>query len=309
MIHNSITDLIGNTPIVKIKPLGGEVANLFAKLESLNAGGSLKDRVALEMVEQGEKKGLIDKNTVIMEATSGNTGIGLAMVCAAKGYKCIIGMTMDASKERRKIMRAYGAEIVLAPHGSDSANSMKLIEREAQKYKKVFICNQFKNLANPDSHHDKTAKEIMEEMGDKLDVIVIGVGTGGTLKGLGDRLKKELPNIYIVAVEPKGHPVLEKGAHGASGIHKIQGLGVNDITIHHKESKFDEVILVSDEDSYEYGKKLAKEQGIFVGMSSGAAYYAGLQLARREEFKDKNILMMLPDSGDRYLSVEDYFDM
>lgn len=306
MIYNSIDELIGNTPIVNIKPLGNEKGHLFGKLESLNAGGSVKDRVALEMIERAEREGLIDKDTVIMEATSGNTGIGLAMVCAARGYKCIIGMSSSASKERRQIMRAYGAEIILAPHGSDSANSMKLIEEEARKHKKVFICNQFQNPANPDSHHEKTANEIIADMGDIIDVVVIGVGTGGTLSGLGSRLKKEIPHIHIVAVEPKSHPVLAEGAHGASGIHKIQGLGINDITIHPASSTFDEVILVSDDDAYEYGRKLAKNDGIFVGMSSGAAYFAGVQVAKREEFKDKNILIILPDSGDRYFSVEGY---
>jgi len=306
MIYDSINKLIGNTPIVKIK---NKDANLFAKLESLNPGGSLKDRVALQMVEDAEKKGLIDKDTVIMEATSGNTGIGLALVCASKGYKCVIGMSMDASKERRKIIRAYGADVILAPHGSDSANSMKLIEEEAKKYPKHFICNQFQNVSNPNSHLENTAQEIIDSFGKKLDAVVIGVGTGGTLTGLGSKLKKALPGIYILAVEPEEHPVLAKGAHGASGIHKIQGLGINDITIHPESSVFDEVMLVSDDEAYEHGKRLASQEGIFVGMSSGATYFAGLELAKRKEFKDKKILMIFPDSGDRYLSVEGYFDL
>ena len=294
-----MTELIGNTPLVKINKLSS--ANILAKVESFNPAGSIKDRPALNMIEKAEQKGLINKDTIIIEPTSGNTGIGLAMVCAIKGYKMILTMPETMSLERRKLLKAYGAELVL----TDGAKGMqgavdKAIELN-KKYPNSFIPQQFDNPANPDAHIKTTAEEIWRDTDGKVDVIVAGVGTGGTITGLARGLKSHNPQIKAIAVEPDSSQVL---AGKPAGAHKIQGIGANFVPKNFDYNVVDEIIPVSDQDAFETARKLAKAEGILCGISSGAAMYAAIEISKRPEYKNKMIVVILPDLGERYLSSE-----
>ena len=287
-IFKSATELIGNTPLVELtnfeKELGLE-ATILAKLEYFNPAGSVKDRIAYAIIEDAEKSGKLLPGGTIIEPTSGNTGIGLASIAAAKGYKLIIVLPDTMSVERRNIIKAYGAELVLT---------------EGSKGMKGAIAGQFVNPANPKAHFEHTGPEIWEDTEGKVDVFVAGVGTGGTVTGVGEYLKSKNPDVKIVAVEPETSPVLSKGTAGA---HKIQGIGAGFVPEVLNTKVYDEVFPVANEAAFEYGKKLAKTEGVLVGISSGAALYAAAELAERPENKGKNIVVLLPDSGDRYYST------
>ena len=298
-IANNMTELIGNTPLVKINKLSS--ANILAKVESFNPAGSIKDRPALNMIEKAEQKGLINKDTIIIEPTSGNTGIGLAMVCAIKGYKMILTMPETMSLERRKLLQAYGAELVLTDGAKGMQGAVDKAIELSQKYPNSFILQQFDNPANPDAHIKTTAEEIWRDTDGKVDVIVAGVGTGGTITGLARGLKSHNPQIKAIAVEPESSQVL---AGKPAGAHKIQGIGANFVPKNFDYNVVDEIIPVSDEDAIETARKLAKEEGILCGISSGAAMYAAIEISKRPEYKNKMIVVILPDLGERYLSSE-----
>ena len=294
-----MTELIGNTPLVKINKLSS--ANILAKVESFNPAGSIKDRPALNMIEKAEQKGLINKDTIIIEPTSGNTGIGLAMVCAIKGYKMILTMPETMSLERRKLLQAYGAELVLTDGAKGMQGAVDKAIELSQKYRNSFILQQFDNPANPDAHIKTTAEEIWRDTDGKVDVIIAGVGTGGTITGIAKGLKRHNPNIKTIAVEPDSSQVL---AGKPAGTHKIQGIGANFVPKNFDYNVVDEIIPVSDEDAIETARKLAKEEGILCGISSGAAMYAAIEISKRPEYKNKMIVVILPDLGERYLSSE-----
>ena len=294
-----MTELIGNTPLVKINKLSS--ANILAKVESFNPAGSIKDRPALNMIEKTEQEGLINKDTIIIEPTSGNTGIGLAMVCAIKGYKMILTMPETMSLERRKLLQAYGAELVLTDGAKGMQGAVDKAIELSQKYPNSFILQQFDNPANPDAHIKTTAEEIWRDTDGKVDVIVAGVGTGGTITGLARGLKSHNPQIKAIAVEPESSQVL---AGKPAGAHKIQGIGANFVPKNFDYNVVDEIIPVSDEDAIETARKLAKEEGILCGISSGAAMYAAIEISKRPEYKNKMIVVILPDLGERYLSSE-----
>lgn len=307
-IYTSADQLIGRTPLLELsgieKRLGLE-AKIIAKLEYFNPAGSVKDRVAKAMIDGAEKSGLLKKGSVIIEPTSGNTGIGLASVAAARGYRIIIVMPDTMSAERRQIMKAYGAELVL----TDGKKGMKgAIEKAAELAASIpdsFIPGQFVNPANPQAHFETTGPEIFEDTDGKVDFFVAGVGTGGTVTGVGKYLKSKLPDVKIVAVEPEGSPVLSTGKAGA---HKIQGIGAGFVPDVLDTSVYDEVITVSDSDAFATGKLIGRSEGVLVGISSGAAVHAAVTLARRPENKGKNIVVLLPDTGDRYLSTALFAD-
>ena len=307
-IYTSADQLIGRTPLLELsgieKRLGLE-ARIIAKLEYFNPAGSVKDRVAKAMIDGAEKSGLLKKGSVIIEPTSGNTGIGLASVAVARGYRIIIVMPDTMSAERRQIMKAYGAELVL----TDGKKGMKgAIEKAAELAASIpdsFIPGQFVNPANPQAHFETTGPEIFEDTDGKVDFFVAGVGTGGTVTGVGKYLKSKLPDVKIVAVEPEGSPVLSTGKTGA---HKIQGIGAGFVPDVLDTSVYDEVITVSDSDAFATGKLIGRSEGVLVGISSGAAVYAAVTLARRPENKGKNIVVLLPDTGDRYLSTALFAD-
>ena len=307
-IYTSADQLIGRTPLLELsgieKRLGLE-ARIIAKLEYFNPAGSVKDRVAKAMIDGAEKSGLLKKGSVIIEPTSGNTGIGLASVAAARGYRIIIVMPDTMSAERRQIMKAYGAELVL----TDGKKGMKgAIEKAAELAASIpdsFIPGQFVNPANPQAHFETTGPEIFEDTDGKVDFFVAGVGTGGTVTGVGKYLKSKLPDVKIVAVEPEGSPVLSTGKAGA---HKIQGIGAGFVPDVLDTSVYDEVITVSDSDAFATGKLIGRSEGVLVGISSGAAVYAAVTLARRPENKGKNIVVLLPYTGDRYLSTALFAD-
>lgn len=300
-VYDSILATIGQTPIVKLKRLASDdMAQVYVKVESFNPGGSVKDRIALSMIERAEKEGKLTEGATIIEPTSGNTGIGLAMVGAAKGYKVIFVMPETMSIERRKLMQVYGAELILTP-GPDGMKGAIAKADELAKENGWFVPSQFTNPANPDIHEKTTAKEILDTFGSNgLDAFVAGVGTGGTITGVGKELKRMYQQIKVVAVEPKESPVLEGGQPGP---HKIQGIGAGFIPDNLDTSVYDEVTAVSGADAMETAREIAKKEGILVGISSGAALRAGLDLAKTMS-SDKKVLVLLPDSGERYLSTE-----
>ncbi|PKH08735.1 MULTISPECIES: cysteine synthase A [Planomicrobium] len=301
-IANDITGLIGQTPIVKLNRMtGAEDAEVYLKLEYFNPGSSVKDRIALSMIEAAEKSGDLKEGDVIIEPTSGNTGIGLAMIAAAKGYKAILVMPDTMSMERRNLLRAYGAELILTPGAEGMNGAIKMAEQQATE-NNWFMPQQFNNEANPEVHRLTTGPEIVEAMGDQLDAFVSGIGTGGTITGAGQVLKEKYPDILIAAVEPSDSPVLSGGKPGP---HKIQGIGAGFVPKVLNTEIYDEVIQVSNDQSYETARKVAREEGILGGVSSGAAVYAALQLAKRLG-KGKKVLAVLPSNGERYLSTPLY---
>ena len=307
-IYKGATGLIGNTPLVEFtnieKSLGLE-ATVLAKLEYFNPAGSVKDRIALAMIEDAEKKGLLKAGSTIIEPTSGNTGIGLASIAAAKGYKIILTMPETMSVERRNILKAYGAEIVLTEGSKGMKGAIAKAEELAKETPDSFVPEQFENPANPEIHRLTTGPEVWNDTDGKVDFFIAGVGTGGTVTGTGEYLKSKKPDVKVVAVEPEDSPVLSKGT---AGPHKIQGIGAGFVPKTLNTDVYDDVIAVSNEDSFETSKLIAKQEGILVGISAGAAYYAALELAKRPENKGKTIVALLPDSGDRYYSTPLFSD-
>lgn len=299
-IHNNMLELIGNTPLVKINKLNTGYADIAVKVEFFNPAASIKDRAALSMIEEAEKQSLIEQGkTTIIEPTSGNTGIGLALVCLLKGYKLILTMPDSMSKERRDILKAYGAELVLTAGAKGMKGAIEEAEKLHNEIKNSFIPQQFDNPANPKIHYETTAEEIWNDTDGKVDIVVAGVGTGGTISGIAKKLKEKNPNIKAIAVEPYSSPVITKGIAGA---HQIQGIGANFVPKNYNAELIDEVITVKNEDAVEMARKLANTEGIFCGISSGAALSAAIELSKREENKGKLIVAIMPDTGMRYLS-------
>ena len=304
MIYKSITELIGNTPMVELSNLSKDLglkSKIIAKIEAFNPAGSSKDRVAKNIIETAEREGKLKEGGVIIEATSGNTGIGLALVGATKGYRVIIVMPDSMSKERITAMRAYGAEVVLTPALKGMSGAVKKAKELSSKIEGSFVASQFENMANPESHYLTTGPEIYENTEGRVDIFVCGIGTGGTISGTGKYLKEKNPNIKIVGFEPKSSPLLTEGVSGA---HKIQGIGANFVPATYDAGIVDEIFTVDNDIAYEYTKLLAKKEGILCGISSGAALSVALEIAKKEE--GKNIVVLLPDTGLRYFS-EDIF--
>ena len=302
-VYKKLTELIGSTPLLELSNIEAEQgleATILAKLEYFNPAGSVKDRIAKAMIDEAEEKGLLKKGSVIIEPTSGNTGIGLASVAAARGYRIIITMPETMSVERRNLMKAYGAELVLTEGSKGMKGAIAKAQELATQIENSFIPSQFTNPANPKVHERTTGVEIWEDTDGKVDIFVAGVGTGGTVSGVGAYLKSKNPNIKVVAVEPAGSPVLSKGVSGA---HKIQGIGAGFVPETLNTKIYDEIITVENEDAFATGRKIAREEGALVGISSGAATWAGIQLAKRPENKGKTIVVLLPDTGERYLST------
>ncbi|HHY91439.1 MAG TPA: cysteine synthase A [Clostridiales bacterium] len=299
-VANNITELIGNTPIIKLNKLvGDQDAEVYVKLEAMNPGSSVKDRIALSMIEAAEKEGKLTKDSVIIEPTSGNTGIGLAMIGAAKGYKVILVMPETMSIERRKLFKAFGADMVLTDGALGMRGAIEKANELVRENKNYFMPQQFENLANPEVHRRTTAREILEQMDNQFDVFVAGVGTGGTLTGVSEVIKEKIPSVQVVAVEPKNSPVLSGGSPGP---HKIQGIGAGFVPQILNTKIIDQIIQVKDEDAMETARKLARQEGILVGISSGAAIWAALQKAK-EIGKGKKVVVIAPDYGERYLST------
>lgn len=302
-IYKSAAELIGNTPLLQltnVEQLENLNANILAKLEYFNPAGSVKDRIAKAMIEDAEAKGILKEDSVIIEPTSGNTGIGLASVAAAKGYRVIITMPETMSVERRNLMKAYGAELVLTEGSKGMKGAITKAEELAAEIPQSFIPQQFVNKANPEIHYNTTGPEIWQDTDGSIDIFVAGAGTGGTISGTGKYLKEQNPEIKIVAVEPASSPVLSGGSPGP---HKIQGIGAGFVPDNLNTNIYDEVITVADKDAFEASRLIATKEGILTGISSGAALYAALQLAKRPENAGKNIVVLLPDTGDRYLSA------
>lgn len=305
MIYQNACQLIGNTPLLHLSNIEKKLnlnVTLLAKVEYFNPTGSVKDRIALSMIETAEQKGLISPSrTVVIEPTSGNTGIGLASVCASKGYKCILVMPENMSKERIKLIKAYGADVVLSPKEKgmqgavDTANDLK------KKYESSFIPSQFDNPSNPEIHYKTTGPEIYKSSGKKVDIFLAGIGTGGTISGVGKYLKEQNRNIKIIGIEPADSPLLTKGK---AGPHKIQGIGANFVPKTLDRNYIDEILTTSTEEAYEYARMLGKYEGILVGISSGGALAQAVKVAKRNENNGKTIVVLLPDSGDRYLSTD-----
>jgi cysteine synthase A len=302
-IYKGTTELIGNTPLVEVVNIEKSIkleATLLAKLEYFNPAGSVKDRIAKSMIEDAEAKGVLKSSSVIIEPTSGNTGIGLAAIAAAKGYRVILTMPETMSVERRNILKAYGAEIVLTEGVKGMKGAIAKAEELAAEYEHSFIPGQFENPANPKAHFETTGPEIWNDTDGNVDIFVAGVGTGGTISGTGEFLKSKNPDVKVVAVEPESSPVLSEGRPGP---HKIQGIGAGFVPNTLNTSIYDEIFKVSNDDAFATAKDIAKKEGILVGISSGAALYAAIEIAKRPENKGKTIVALLPDSGDRYYST------
>jgi cysteine synthase A len=300
-IANSVTDLIGNTPLVRIRRLAeGVNAEILAKLEFYNPAHSVKDRIGVAMIDAAEQAGLIKPDTIIVEPTSGNTGIALAMVCAARGYRLILAMPETMSKERRVLLRAYGAELILTPGSEGMGGAIRRAEELAASDPRYFIPQQFNNPANPEIHRNTTAEEIWRDTDGKADILVAGVGTGGTITGVGEVLKARKPGFKVVAVEPASSPVLSGGAKGP---HPIQGIGAGFVPVILNTAIYDEVICVENEDAFATARRAAKEEGLLVGISSGAALWAALEVGKRPENQGKMIVTIIPSFGERYLST------
>jgi len=307
-IYTSIDQLVGNTPLLELSNYEKEhdlKATVLAKLEYLNPAGSVKDRIAKEMIDDAERKGILKEGSVIIEPTSGNTGIGLASIAAARGYRIIIVMPETMSEERRTLMKAYGAELVLSEGSKGMTGAIAKAEELSKTIPDSFVAGQFVNPANPEAHRKTTGPEIWADTDGKIDIFVAGVGTGGTLTGVGEYLKSKNPSIKIVAVEPASSPVLSKGT---AGPHKIQGIGAGFVPEVLNTKVYDEVIAVENDDAFAAGKAIGRTEGILVGISSGAAVWAAAELAKRPENKGKTIVALLPDSGDRYLSTTLFTD-
>lgn len=303
MIHKNITDLIGHTPLVelsKFSALQGLDTPIIAKVEFFNPGGSVKDRVGLAMIEDAERKGTLKPGATIIEPTSGNTGVGLALASAVKGYKLILTMPETMSVERRNLVKAYGAHVKLTPGKDGMPGAIKAAEALRQSIPGAVILEQFENSANPRTHYETTGVEIWNDTDGKIDIFVAGVGTGGTISGIGKYLKEQNPNVKVVAVEPASSPVLNGGPSGA---HKIQGIGAGFVPKTYDASVVDEVLDIAGDDAIRAGRQLAQNDGMLVGISSGAAAFAAAQLAKRPENKGKTIVALLPDTGERYLST------
>lgn len=302
-VYRNVGELIGNTPLMEVQNIEkryGTKAKVFAKLEGFNPAGSAKDRIAWQMIKDAEEAGVLKEGSVIIEPTSGNTGIGLASIAASKGYRVILTMPETMSVERRNLLKAYGAEIVLTDGAKGMSGAIAKAEELAKEMEGAFLAGQFVNPSNPMIHRLTTGPEIWEDMAGDIDIFVAGVGTGGTVTGVGEYLKSKKEDIQIVAVEPASSPVLSKGE---AGPHKIQGIGAGFVPEVLNTEIYDEIIPAADEDAFDLGKAMAVEEGILVGISSGAALWAAIQVAQRPENKDKNIVVFLPDNGDRYLST------
>ena len=304
MIYQNASQLIGNTPLLRLNNIEKKLnlnVTLLAKVEYFNPTGSVKDRVALSMIEDAEQKGIIHSDTVVIEPTSGNTGIGLASVCAAKGYKCILVMPENMSKERIKLIKAYGADVVLSPKEKGMKGAVDKAEELSKTYDSSFIPSQFENPSNPEIHYKTTGPEIYRSSNKKVDIFIAGIGTGGTISGTGRYLKEQNRNIKIIGVEPDDSPLLTKGK---AGPHKIQGIGANFVPKNLDKKYIDEFMTATTEEAYEYARLAGKYEGILVGISSGAALAQAVKVAKRNENNGKTIVVLLPDSGDRYLSTE-----
>lgn len=302
-VYQKITDLIGGTPLLELTNLEAKdelPAKIYGKLEYFNPAGSVKDRIAKGMIDDAEAKGLLKPGSVIIEPTSGNTGIGLASIAAARGYRLIIAMPETMSVERRNLMKAYGAELVLTEGAKGMSGAIAKAKELAAEIPNSFIPSQFTNPANPDVHEKTTGVEIWDDTDGTVDIFVAGVGTGGTVTGVGKYLKSKNPNVKVVAVEPKGSPVLSEGT---AGPHKIQGIGAGFVPEILDTTIYDEIIPVANEDAFALGKKIGTSEGVLVGISSGAAVWAALEVAKRPENEGRNIVVLLPDTGDRYLST------
>ena len=304
MIYQNACQLIGNTPLLRLNNIEKKLnlnVTLLAKVEYFNPSGSVKDRIALSMIEDAEKKGIMHHDTVVIEPTSGNTGIGLASVCAAKGYRCILVMPENMSQERVKLIKAYGAEVVLSPKEKGMKGAVEKAEELSKTYESSFIPSQFTNPSNPEAHYRTTGPEIYKGTNKKVDVFVAGFGTGGTVSGVGRYLKEQNKNIKIIGVEPNDSPLITKGK---AGPHKIQGIGANFVPSTLDKNYIDEIMTATTEESYEYARMAGKYEGILIGISSGAALAQAVKVAQRNENNGKTIVVLLPDSGDRYLSTE-----
>ncbi len=306
-IADSITELVGNTPLVRINRMAGDAkAQLVAKLEYFNPAGSVKDRIGLSMIEEAEREGKLKPDSIILEPTSGNTGIALAFVAAAKGYRCVLVMPETMSQERRMLLKAYGAELILTPGSEGMLGAIRKAEELAAQDPRYFIPQQFQNPANPEVHRRTTAEEIWRDTAGQVDIVVAGVGTGGTITGVGEVLKARKPDVKMIAVEPKGSPVLSGGTPGP---HMIQGIGAGFVPQVLNTEIIDEVIPVANEDAFARARQAAREEGLLVGISSGAALHAAIQVAQRPENAGKLIVVIIPSNGERYLSTALFADL
>ena len=308
-IANDVTELVGNTPLVRIRRLtkdAGAFADVVAKLEFFNPAHSVKDRIGVSMIDAAEQAGKIKPDTIILEPTSGNTGIGLAMVCAARGYKCAMVMPETVSKERKMLLRAYGAQVILTPGPEGMGGAIKKAEELAAADSRYFIPQQFQNPANPEIHRKTTAEEIWRDTDGKVDILISGVGTGGTITGVGEVIKSRKPSFKAIAVEPDASPVLSGGQKGS---HPIQGIGAGFVPEILNTKIYEEVIRVKNDDAFETARRMAKEEGLLVGISSGAAVWAALQVAKRPENQGKLIVVIIPSFGERYLSTALYANL